>query len=64
MNHEAEFNKVQILNEPDTNSATAVKKPYSTPALTEFGQMNELTREGGGPGPNDGDYQVGTPLTS
>jgi hypothetical protein len=38
------------------------RKPYSKPVLTHYGQMNELTQAGGGKGPNDGDYQVGSPL--
>lgn len=38
------------------------RKEYSKPTLTRYGRMTELTQAGGGMGPNDGDYQLGSPL--
>lgn len=40
----------------------SAKKPYVPPVLTEYGRMADLTQAGGGIGPNDGDYQLGSPI--
>jgi hypothetical protein len=47
----------QITAEP------AARKPYTSPKLTHFGQMNHLTRLGGGDNPNDGDNAYGSPVS-
>lgn len=39
------------------------KKPYSSPKLTHFGQMSQLTQLGEGDGENDGDDEYGRPLS-
>jgi hypothetical protein len=37
------------------------KKAYTSPKLTHYGQMNQLTKLGGGDGENDGELPYGSP---
>ena len=61
MNQEDGNNSNKITKAESADSSLPAKKSYATPVLTEFGQMNQLTKAGAGLNANDGDTEYGSP---
>ncbi|MDZ4728453.1 MAG: hypothetical protein SH820_00725 [Xanthomonadales bacterium] len=62
MSKKADKMELDVVCQGEPLPKPANRKKYLSPSLTQYGRMSELTQAGGGPGPNDGDYQVGTPI--
>lgn len=63
MNQEDDSSRNEIATTEKAESSLSAKKSYASPVLTEFGQMNQLTKAGAGLNPNDGDTEYGSPAS-